>query len=172
MSWPLASRTGRTHYTSGLRCRLLSFRIAVLPPRRLALTAAVEAAADIFEQDFPGDYNVNISYGWGTFDNAPSAFLTPGGSAYSLGGETSTSVSYSQLRGWLIVNAASSARSRRLRHYPRAPLRSRTTLILSSSAPRRRKRLALLVGTAVGSTAQSDSTPGTRALLKAGSQRL
>jgi hypothetical protein len=80
--------------------------IASAPP---GLTAAVEAAASIFEQDFPGDYNVNISYGWGTFDNAPSAFLTPGGSAYSLGGETSTSVSYSQLRGWLIANAASSA---------------------------------------------------------------
>jgi FG-GAP-like repeat len=80
--------------------------IASAPP---GLTAAVEAAADIFEQDFSGDYNVNISYGWGTFDNAPSAFLTPGGSAYSLGGETSTSVSYSQLRGWLIANAASSA---------------------------------------------------------------
>jgi len=73
------------------------------------LTAAVEAAAAVFEQDFPGNYNVNISYGWGTFDNAPSAFLTPGSSAYSLGGETSTSVSYSQLRGWLIANAASSA---------------------------------------------------------------
>jgi hypothetical protein len=73
------------------------------------LTEAVEAAAAIFEKDFPGNYNVNISYGWGTFDNAPSASLTPGSSAYSLGGETSTSVSYSQLRGWLIANAASSA---------------------------------------------------------------
>jgi len=73
------------------------------------LTAAVEAAAGVFEQDFPGNYNVNISYGWGTFDDAPSAFLTnPGSGVFSLGGGTSTSVSYSQLRGWLIANAASS----------------------------------------------------------------
>jgi hypothetical protein len=28
------------------------------------LTAAVEAAAAVFERDFPGDYTVNISYGW------------------------------------------------------------------------------------------------------------
>jgi hypothetical protein len=74
------------------------------------LTAAVEAAADIFEQDFSGSYNVNISYGWGTFVNAPSAFLTdPGDGVFSLGGGPSTAVSYSQLRGWLIANAASSA---------------------------------------------------------------
>jgi uncharacterized protein YbdZ (MbtH family) len=81
--------------------------IASAPP---GLTAAVEAAASIFEQDFSGDYDVNISYGWGTFDNAPSAFLANSGTGvFSLGGETSTSVNYSQLRGWLIANAASSA---------------------------------------------------------------
>jgi hypothetical protein len=103
--WP--HRSDALHIGAAMQITLVpDSSIASAPP---GLTAAVEAAADIFEQDFSGDYNVNISYGWGTFDNAPSAFLTPGGSAYSLGGETSTSVSYSQLRGWLIANAASSA---------------------------------------------------------------
>jgi hypothetical protein len=74
------------------------------------LTAAVEAAAAIYDQDFPGNYTINISYGWGTIDDAPSSDLTtPGSIAYSLGGGTSTAVSYSQLEGWLTANAVSSA---------------------------------------------------------------
>ena len=40
------------------------------------LAAAVEAAAAVYEKDFPGDYTVNISYGWGTFDNEPADALT------------------------------------------------------------------------------------------------
>ena len=32
-------------------------------------TAAVQAAATILDQDFPGNYTVNITYGWGTYDN-------------------------------------------------------------------------------------------------------
>jgi FG-GAP-like repeat len=74
------------------------------------LTAAVEAAAAVFEQDFPGDYEVNISYGWGTFDDAPSQVLTNAGSGvFSLGGGTFSLVSYSQLKSWLTTNAASTA---------------------------------------------------------------
>ena len=73
------------------------------------LTAAVEAAAAVFEQDFSGNYTINISYGWGTFDNTPSNELTNANSSvYSLGGATSTAVSYSQLRSWLTANAVSS----------------------------------------------------------------
>jgi hypothetical protein len=73
------------------------------------LTAAVEAAAAIYEHDFPGNYNVNISYGWGTFDNSPSSVLTSSTSgAYSLGGGTLVPVDYSQLKGWLIASAVSS----------------------------------------------------------------
>ncbi len=73
------------------------------------LTAAVEAAAAIYEQDFPGNYTINISYGWGTFDSTPSNELTnPNSGVYSLGGGTSTPVSYSQLKGWLTANADSS----------------------------------------------------------------
>jgi hypothetical protein len=66
-------------------------QITLVPDSSIAsapagLTAAVEAAAAIFEHDFPGNYNVNISYGWGTFDNAPSDVLTsPSSGAYSLG---------------------------------------------------------------------------------------
>jgi hypothetical protein len=83
--------------------------IASAPP---GLTEAVEAAASIFDQDFPGNYNVNISYSWGTFVNAPSAFLTdPGSGVFSLGGGTSFGVNYSQLRGWLTTEAASSAQT-------------------------------------------------------------
>ena len=89
-------------------------QITLVPDSSIAsapagLTAAVEAAAAIYEQDFPGNYNVNISYGWGTFDNTPSDELTNSSSgAYSLGGGTSTPVSYSQLKGWLTANAVSS----------------------------------------------------------------
>src|SRR5258707_11069687 len=90
-------------------------RITLVPDSSIAsapagFTAAVEAAASVFEQDFPGNYNVNISYGWGTFDNTPSADLTtPGSLDFSLGGGLSTFVSYSQLRDLLTANAVSSA---------------------------------------------------------------
>jgi hypothetical protein len=73
------------------------------------LTAAVEAAAGVFEQDFPGNYNVNISYGWGTFDNTPSDVLTNTAGAFSLGGGIFSSVGYSQLKAWLTAKAASGA---------------------------------------------------------------
>ncbi len=53
---------------------------------------------------------MNISYGWGTFDNAPSDSLTgPAGGAYSLGGGPLSFVSYSELKNWLTADAASSA---------------------------------------------------------------
>jgi hypothetical protein len=90
-------------------------QITLVPDNSIAsapagLTAAVEAAAAIFEKDFPGNYNVNISYGWGTFDDAQSNVLvTPGNGVFSLGGGTSDTVSYSQLRAWLAANAASIA---------------------------------------------------------------
>src|SRR5277367_3691590 len=90
-------------------------QITLVPDSSIALapaglTAAVEAAAAIYEQDFPGNYNINISYGWGTFDNTPLNELTnPSSGVYSLGGGTSTPVSYSQLNGWLTANADSSA---------------------------------------------------------------
>jgi hypothetical protein len=89
--------------------------ITLVPDSSIALapaglTAAVEAAAAIYEQDFPGNYNINISYGWGTFDNTSSNELTnPSSGVYSLGGGASTAVSYSQLKGWLTANAVSSA---------------------------------------------------------------
>jgi hypothetical protein len=47
-----------------------AMQITLIPDNSIAsapagLTAAVEAAADAFEQDFPGNYTINISYGWG-----------------------------------------------------------------------------------------------------------
>ena len=90
-------------------------QITLVPDSSIALapaglTAAVDAAAAIYEQDFPGNYNINISYGWGTFDNTSSNELTnPNSGVYSLGGGTATTVSYSQLKGWLTANADSSA---------------------------------------------------------------
>ena len=91
-----------------------AMQITLVPDSSIAsapagLPAAVEAAAAIYEQDFPGNYNVNISYGWGTFDNSPSSVLTSSTSgAYSLGGGTLVPVDYSQLKGWLIASAVSS----------------------------------------------------------------
>jgi hypothetical protein len=91
-------------------------QISLVPDSSIAsapagLTAAVEAAAAIYEQDFPGNYDVNISYGWGTFDNSPESALTdPSSGVYSLGGGgSSTPVSYSQIKTWLTANAVSSA---------------------------------------------------------------
>ena len=92
-----------------------AMQITLIPDNSIAsapagLTAAVEAAASVFEQDFPGNYNVNISYGWGTFNNAPSDVLTnPGSGAFSLGGGPLSFVSYSELKNWLTANATSSA---------------------------------------------------------------
>ena len=89
-------------------------QITLVPDSSIALapaglTAAVDAAAAIYEQDFPGNYNINISYGWGTFDNTSSNELTnPNSGVYSLGGGTATTVSYSQLKGWLTANADTS----------------------------------------------------------------
>src|SRR3984885_295036 len=91
-----------------------AMRITLVPDGSIAsapfgLTAAVEAAASIFEQDFPGNYNVNISYGWGTFDDAPSDTLTDTfDGVFSLGGGPAFEGSYSQLSGWLISTAAQS----------------------------------------------------------------
>ena len=63
-------------------------------------TAAVEAAASVFDEDFPGSYTVNISYGWGTFDNAADGeLIDPSNGVFSIGGGFSTYVSYAQLRG-------------------------------------------------------------------------
>jgi hypothetical protein len=70
----------------------VAMQITLIPGSSIAsapagLTKAVEEAASVFEQDFPGNYNVNITYGWGTFDNAPSNVLTtPGNGVFSLGG--------------------------------------------------------------------------------------
>jgi FG-GAP-like repeat len=92
-----------------------AMQITLVPDNSIAsapagLTAAVEAAASVFEQDFPGNYNVNISYGWGTFNNAPSDVLTnPSAGAFSLGGGPLSFVSYSELKDWLTANAVSTA---------------------------------------------------------------
>ena len=99
-------------------------QITLVPDSSIAsapagFTAAVEAAASVFEQDFPGNYNVNISYGWGTFDNTPSAALTtPGSLDFSLGGGISTFVSYSELRDLLTANAVSSAQIKSVASLP------------------------------------------------------
>ncbi len=70
-------------------------------------TAAVQAAADIFDQDFPGNYTVNISYGWGTYDNQVDPQLT--NAQISLGGSNSlTYVSYATVKSWLASNATTS----------------------------------------------------------------
>jgi hypothetical protein len=67
-------------------------------------TAAVQAAADIYDQDFAGNYTVNITYGWGTFDNAVDPSLT--NATESLGGVIGNNyVNYATAKSWLTANA-------------------------------------------------------------------
>ena len=70
-------------------------------------TAAIQAAANIFDQDFLGNYTVNITYGWGTYDGQTNSELTTANNGISsIGGtENSTIVSYATVRNWLSANA-------------------------------------------------------------------
>lgn len=74
------------------------------------LTAAVLAAANVYGSAFGGNYTVNITYGWGTFDNSASAVLAnPNSGVFSWGGfGNAPGVSYSQLKSWLTAKATSS----------------------------------------------------------------
>jgi hypothetical protein len=70
-------------------------------------TAEVQAAANILDQDFPGNYTVNITYGWGTYDNQSNPQLTSStNNVFSLGGvDNDTTVSYATVKGWLTDDA-------------------------------------------------------------------
>jgi hypothetical protein len=83
-------------------------------------TAAVQAAADVYDQDFPGNYTVNIAYGWGTFDNQPNPTLTnPSSGAFSIGGVIgSTDVSYATAKSWLSAYASLSDQKTALASLP------------------------------------------------------
>jgi FG-GAP-like repeat len=110
---PLSGRAyqiRRLHIGAAMQITLIPDSSIASAPESAELTDAVEAAAAVFEHDFPGNYNINISYGWGTFDNTPSDELTNMGSGvFSLGGSSLSLVSYTELKGWLTANAASSA---------------------------------------------------------------
>jgi hypothetical protein len=73
----------------------------------VGFTAAIQAAANVYDQDFAGNYTVNINYGWGTFNGQASSGLTnPNSGDFALGGEVnSTEVSYATLKSWLTANA-------------------------------------------------------------------
>ena len=79
----------------------------MLVPRLSGFTAAIQAAANIFDQDFLGNYTVNITYGWGTYDGQTNSELTTANNGISsIGGtENSTTVSYATVRNWLSANA-------------------------------------------------------------------
>jgi hypothetical protein len=63
-------------------------------------TAAIEEAVSILEQDFSGNFTVNIRYGWGTWDNQADPGLA--GSTGAEGGPVNgTLVSYQTLKSWL-----------------------------------------------------------------------
>jgi hypothetical protein len=74
-------------------------------------TAAIQEAANIFDAAFPGDYTLNITYGWGTFDNKADDDLNgPSSGAFSYGGgDTYTGVKYSTAKSWLGSDAAVAA---------------------------------------------------------------
>jgi hypothetical protein len=63
-------------------------------------TAAIEEAASILEQDFSGNFTVNIRYGWGTWDNQVDPGLA-GESGAEGGPVNGTLVSYQTLKSWL-----------------------------------------------------------------------
>jgi Bacterial Ig-like domain len=71
-------------------------------------TEMIETAASVYEQDFPGNYTVNITYGWGTIDNQADSLLTnPNSGAFSQGGvENANFVSYATIKNWLGADAA------------------------------------------------------------------
>jgi len=70
-------------------------------------TTAVEAAANVLDQDFPGNYTVNITYGWGTYDNQPNTALTTDSGDFSLGGSLGyEDISYATIKAWLTADAS------------------------------------------------------------------
>jgi hypothetical protein len=80
-------------------------------------TAAVQAAAAIYDNDFPGNYTVNITYGWGTYDNVADSELT--NAEISLGGvDADNYVSYATLKNWLGANATLSDQKTALASLP------------------------------------------------------
>jgi Ca2+-binding RTX toxin-like protein len=85
-------------------------------------TAAIQAAAQVYDQDFPGNYTVNITYGWGTYDDASDDSLTdPNSGAFSLGGiDDDSLVSYGTLKDWLTADASLSDQVAALASLPAA----------------------------------------------------
>jgi hypothetical protein len=73
----------------------------------IGFTAAIQAAADVFEQDFSGNYTVNIRYGWGTINNQANQTLTNANGTFSLGLEVgyTENISYATVKSWLTANA-------------------------------------------------------------------
>ena len=65
--------------------------------------AAVEEAAQIYDALFPGNYTVNIRYGWGTWDNQVDPGLLDMSGAEG-GPVTGTTVSYATLKSWLTAD--------------------------------------------------------------------
>jgi hypothetical protein len=66
-------------------------------------TTAIEEAAQIYDQLFPGNYTINLRYGWGTWDNQVDPGLT-GLSGAEGGPVNGTTVSYATLKSWLTAD--------------------------------------------------------------------
>ena len=87
-------------------------------------TAAIQAAANIFDQDFLGNYTVNITYGWGTYDGQTrhSKLATANNGISSIGGtENSTTVSYATVKSWLTASATLSDQQAAVASLPSDP---------------------------------------------------
>ena len=65
--------------------------------------AAVQEAAQIYDVLFPGNYTINIRYGWGTWDNQvdPGLYGLSGAEGGPVNG---TTVSYATLQSWLTAD--------------------------------------------------------------------
>jgi hypothetical protein len=70
----------------------------------VGFTAAVQQAAAIFDHIFPGNYTLNIRYGWGTWDNQvdPNLAFANGAEGGPVNG---TTVSYATVKSWLTASA-------------------------------------------------------------------
>ncbi len=62
---------------------------------------AVEAVAEVYEQLFTGNYTVNITVGWGTYDNVAATCLT--GTSQAEGADNGVYLPYSAIEQYLTV---------------------------------------------------------------------
>jgi hypothetical protein len=95
-------------------------------------TAAIQAAAAIYDELFPGNYTVNIRYGWGTWDNQVDPGLRNANGAEG-GPVTGTTVSYATVKSWLTADAQLPVQQEALASLPASFPNDANTFYVSSA---------------------------------------